>query len=284
MDTKVTEDCSKGQNSPCESIDASPLKVYNSSGVEGGFGLGQRSNQMSKTSTLALALACALFIAMRSVPAFAQAGGNGNQPQQMAFTPEQLQSEVSGLAHDLDDPNYDYSKVPDRMRQIFQDFRSVTQDMDPDRAQAFRQQMFQQIMPVMQRNMAKIQAAMQFSFVNNLQEPMGCSDDEFQALKPSLLKVVQAAQADQMANFRGFGGGGQGQGQQNLTPLQQATQDLQTALDDASSTPDSISSKVDAVRLAKDKADQDLKAAREELRQLLTIRQEAVLVTQGLLD
>jgi hypothetical protein len=242
---------------------------------------------MSKRSSLALVLACALLIAMRSVPVFAQAGGNGNQPQQMAFTPEQLQSEVSSLAHDLDDPNYDYSKVPDRMRQIFQDFRSVTQDMDPDRAQAFRQQMFQQIMPVMQRNMAKIQAAMQFSFVNNLQEPMGCSDDEFQALKPSLLKVVQAAQADQMANFRGFGGG-QGQGQQNrpqnLPPLQQAIMDLQTALDDASSTPDSISSKVDAVRLAKDKADQDLKAAREELRQLLTIRQEAVLVTEGLLD
>ena len=250
---------------------------------------------MSRIIKLALA-ACAILAVLRCAPVLAQAGGNGNngngnnnQQQQMAFTPEQLQSEVTQLARDLDDPNYDYSQVPDRMRQIFQDFRAVTQNMDPDRAQQFRQQLFMQIFPVIQRNQAKIQAAMQFAYIKNLQEPLGCSDDEFAALKPSLLKVVQAIQASQLMGFgRPPGGGGPPgqaqQQQQNLTPLQQAVQALQTALSDDSSTQDSINSKVDAVRLAKDKAQQDLKNAREELRALLTIRQEAYLVSEGLLD
>jgi hypothetical protein len=252
---------------------------------------------MSKFIRFALMM-CFILVSFRAAPLLAQAGGNGNangnngdQQQPHAYTPGQLQDEVNQLARDLDDPNYDYSLAPARIRQIFQDFGQLRQTMDPDEFRQFAQQLMTQFRPVMQRNQAKLQMAFQYDYIKGLQEPLGCSDDEFAALRPSLLKVVQAEQNVQTARAGGFGGGpgGPGGGQnrnpnQALTPIQQALSDLQTALDDQSSTQDSINSKVDALRLAKDKAEQDLKNAREELRTLLTIRQEAYLVTEGLLD
>jgi hypothetical protein len=236
-----------------------------------------------------LAIAFVALIGLRVASIHAQALPPGGQPA-AAFTPQQLQDEVSQLANDLDDPNYDYSKVPARMRQIFQDFGQVTSNMDPDRAQQFRMQLFQQIMPAIQRNQQKIQDAMQTDFVNQLQPDLQCTDEEFAALRPTLVKVVQAMRSTQGNGFGrgpgGPGGGGPQQNQQKLSPVQQAMQDLQAVLTDSetSSNNDEIQSKVDALRLAKDKAQQDLKIARDELRGLLTVRQEAMLVVDGILD
>jgi hypothetical protein len=245
-----------------------------------------------------------LSVAMGARIAAAQANRPDNQPQQQQQQPDRivtqtgLQQEVHQLAADLDDPNYDYSKAPDRIRQAFQDMRTVTNNMDPDEARQFRMDLMQQVLPVFQRNQAKIQKAMQMAFLKDLQEPLGASDDEFAVIRPLLEKVVDAMRESDggAARFRRFNGFGGPPGQQNnntqnpapnapaLSPVDQATQDLQTAVDDPSVNSDVIKTRLDTLRQAKSKATQDLTVARDALRAVLTVRQEAVLVDRGVLD
>lgn len=222
----------------------------------------------------------------------------GNQdPQPQAYTPEQVRQEVRQLIVNLDDPNYDYSKVPAQMRQIFVDFRSVSNSMDPDQAAQMRRDLFQQVMPAIQRNQAKIQHAMQDDFLKQLQEPLGSSDEEFAALLPLLEKVADAMRESTggTVRFRNMGGPGGPNGNapqvnnsqwnnQNLSAVDQATLDLQTALDDPNTNDDVVRTKLDTLRQVKAKAKEDLTVARNELRSLLTVRQEGILVDRGLMD
>jgi hypothetical protein len=230
----------------------------------------------------------------------ARAGAQANSNSNSTASPGQVREEVRQLIRDLNDPNYDYSKVPERMREVFQDFRAATSSMDPDQAQQFRGDLFQQLFPVLQANAQKIQEAIRMSFLNSLQKPLECSDDEFAAIRPYLEKVVDAWQAMQIGRFRPPTPNSSSTGNNNqggaapqrprtmmglpLSPMQQAAQDLQTAIDDPSSSGDLIKTKLDTLRQAQIKAQQDLTVARQQLKDLLTQRQEGVLVEYGLLD
>ncbi|MGA2440110.1 MAG: hypothetical protein ABSH08_04080 [Tepidisphaeraceae bacterium] len=206
-------------------------------------------------------------------------------------TQYQVEQEARQFAADLDDPNFDEAKLPKLMQQVFQDFRTVNQNMDPDQAQQWRQSIFQQLGPIIQRNQQKMMKAGRVARLLSLQEPLGASDEEFAAILPALEKVADAQLEAQggMARFRNFGGPpGQGtngpQSNQNLSPVDKASSELQAVVDDVNSNPDLIKNKLDTLRDAKAKASQDLLVARNALRSLLTVRQEAVLVAQGMLD
>jgi hypothetical protein len=222
-------------------------------------------------------------------------GGNGpgqQQQQQQAPPPSQYQveQEIKQVMADIDDPNFDEAKLPKLIQQAFQDVRTVTQSMDPDQAQQWRMSTMQPYFEVMQRNQAKIQKAMQTAFLLNLQEPLGASDDEFAAILPSLEKVSDALRDSQggvqrfRTMFRQQGQTNQAPPIQQPSPVDQAATDLQTTLDDPNSSDDLIKNKLQILREAKSKATQDLTVARDQLRSLLTVRQEAVLVTRGILD
>jgi hypothetical protein len=226
-----------------------------------------------------LTIFCGLSMSLITLPARAQ-----DAP---VATPAQVREEVHQLITDMQDPNYDFSKIPDRMRQTFEDFRAATQSMDPDTSQQFRQELTQ-LMPVIMQNQQKIQDAMRLAFLKSLQEPLGCSDDEFSAIRPYLAKVVDAWQASQVNRFRPPRNVTQGANNPppagSVSPVQQAATDLQSTLEDANANPDLIKNKLDILRQAQDKAKQDLTVARKQLQALLTERQEAVLVEYGLLD
>jgi len=90
----------------------------------------------------------------------------------------------------------------------------------------------------------------------------------------------------------GGGRGGRGGGGNTATLMISASNsgvavalaDLQAALQD-NSTPDVvIKQKLEVLRVAKAKADEELKAARLELQGLVTLRQEAILIWQGYLE
>jgi hypothetical protein len=66
--------------------------------------------------------------------------------------------------------------------------------------------------------------------------------------------------------------------------IAKAMADLQTALADKKSTPETLEEKIGAVRLARQKAKDKLDLARKDLLELLTLDQEAVLVSLGYLD
>jgi len=66
--------------------------------------------------------------------------------------------------------------------------------------------------------------------------------------------------------------------------VQQKLDDLRQSLRDKSTNPDEIKTKLDAYRAAKSAAGDELSKARDQLKQNLTPRQEAVLVAMGVLE
>ena len=135
----------------------------------------------------------------------------------------------------------------------------------------------------------------QQQMMDRLKSDLGTTDDEFTAIQPKLEKVMQAARDSRVNPFggrnRGRGGGGNG-GDANgggqptppESPLATAVADLKKVTDDKDAKPDDIKAKLEAVRAAKKAAMDDLAKAQEDLKSVLTQRQEAVLVERGMLD
>src|SRR5436309_1881660 len=129
---------------------------------------------------------------------------------------------------------------------------------------------------------------------DRLKEQLGTNEDEWKVLQPKVQKVFDA-QRDAGRGFgfggmgrRGGGGGGGGFGgggggsDQPQSAVAKAQQDLRTTLDNKSASADEISAKLTALRDARTKARADLEAAQKELKEVLTARQEAVLVSMGM--
>lgn len=135
-----------------------------------------------------------------------------------------------------------------------------------------------------------------------LKESLGATDEEFKALQPKIEKV----QSLQRSNFGGFGfgrggggrgpggggpgggnnpgGGGGGTAQPPANPVQTAGNELRTTLENKDATAADIKAKLDALRAAKAKNREELVKAQTELKELLSQRQEAVLVQRGVLE
>lgn len=157
-------------------------------------------------------------------------------------------------------------------------------------------------------------AQMRQRFADRMKEALGVSDDEWKALQPRIEKVQQLRRD---ASGRGFGPGGaggpppgfgggpggpQGQGgpggpppgafggpggpqrDQSPSPVQQKVNELRETLDNKDAKPDEIKAKLVALRDARAKARADLAKAQDELRDLLTVRQESVMVMMGMLE
>jgi len=75
-----------------------------------------------------------------------------------------------------------------------------------------------------------------------------------------------------------------GRNEQPKTELEQKSRELRELLRDDKADVDQIKAKLSAVRASKERTARELAGARQTLRQLMTLRQEAVLVLNGLLD
>jgi hypothetical protein len=128
-----------------------------------------------------------------------------------------------------------------------------------------------------------------------MKEVMGATDAEWQVLQPKIDKVQQLQQAASSRGGMGMmfsRGGDQDRGRDggsrssdaSTTPVQQKSRDLQASLDNKEAKPEELKAKLAALREARQKAKADLTKAQEELRELLTVRQEAVLVMMGTLE
>jgi hypothetical protein len=124
--------------------------------------------------------------------------------------------------------------------------------------------------------------------LDRIKEQLGSTDDEWKVLQPKIEKVMDA----QMAGFGGggFGRGGRGGGNNGgdnappPTPTAKAAMELRTLLENKDASADDIKAKLAALREARAKTKADLDAARKDLKEVLTQRQEAVLVTNGMLE
>lgn len=131
-----------------------------------------------------------------------------------------------------------------------------------------------------------------------MRERLGASEEEWKVLQPRIEKV-QNAQRAYSAGGRGFGGGpggpggpggrtrGGGDNNQPTTPespVAKAASDLRTVTENKEAAAPDVKAKLDAYRAAKAKAKEELAAAQKELTELVTPRQEAILVSMGTLD
>jgi hypothetical protein len=120
------------------------------------------------------------------------------------------------------------------------------------------------------------------------------TDDEWKVLEPLIEKAQTAQRGAGGGGGRGFGGGrGGNNGGGATTPAgttggearpASESQQLRDALQNESTSPAEIKAKLTAVRESRKKSQAELTAAREELRKVVTARQEAVLVSIGVLD
>jgi hypothetical protein len=139
---------------------------------------------------------------------------------------------------------------------------------------------------------------------DRMKELMGTSDDEWKALQPRIEKVQQL-QRD-ATNFGGmgllmdFGGGGGGGGRgrgfggpgggggggadRQPSAAQLKNTELVDVVKNKTSSPEQLKEKLAAAKAARAQAKAELAKAQEELRELLTVRQEAVLTAIGTLD
>jgi hypothetical protein len=133
-------------------------------------------------------------------------------------------------------------------------------------------------------------AAMRERYMTQLKEQLGSPDEEWKLLQPKLDKVLTVQRETRTrGNFGGRTRGGSTQ-DANAQPAQPqsavaaASDDLRKAVADKSTSPEDLAKKIATLREAKEKAKADLAAAQKELRELLSARQEAVLITNGILD
>jgi hypothetical protein len=125
------------------------------------------------------------------------------------------------------------------------------------------------------------------------------NDDEWQVISGAISKVIDAEMESRTARFGGFGGGRSrrsrdGNSNSSSTSSSDSSRrrfgpepspeaaDLQKAIDDKASTDD-IKAKLAKLREANAAKEAKLDAAREDLKKLLTTRQEAIAVAGGLL-
>jgi Spy/CpxP family protein refolding chaperone len=127
---------------------------------------------------------------------------------------------------------------------------------------------------------------------DRLKAQLGVTDDEYKALQPKIEAVMTAQRSTRGGGFgggrnRGGNGGTPAAADPNApppTPTQAATTALQATLDNKDAKPEEIKEKLTALRDARAKAKEELAKAQADLKELLTQRQEAVLVNMGLLD
>ena len=138
-----------------------------------------------------------------------------------------------------------------------------------------------------------------------MQELFGATDAKWKILGPRVMKVQELSREvggggrggmmfGGMGRRGGFGGPGgpggdqpggrQGAPGREQTEVEKATESLQTLLENTSATPEQIKNQLTTLRAAKEKAKQQLAVAQQELRQIITLRQEAQCVMMGMLD
>jgi len=121
----------------------------------------------------------------------------------------------------------------------------------------------------------------------DMKQELGVTDDEWTALSPKLQKVL-SLQRDIKDGGRGGPPGGpkasDGETPEPMSDLAKATQALAAILLNKDAPVADIKAAIQAVRDARAKAKTALEQAQKELKELVTVRQEAILLQKGLLD
>ena len=129
---------------------------------------------------------------------------------------------------------------------------------------------------------------MQERMMGMLKDRMGATDKEWTVVKPRLEKVMELSQNGRNNGMRSMFGrgrrGGREEAQTPTEPIQIASDALQKTLDKEAPSAAEIKAKLAALRGAREKNKQQLVIAQQKLKEVLTVKQEAMLVMTGMLE
>ena len=131
---------------------------------------------------------------------------------------------------------------------------------------------------------------MQNMIIQRLKQLMGATDEEWTVLGPKVLTVYTLVSSQtrgmQMRSLMGdFNQGRGGMSNQTASDTSDKTiEELQTLLASENTTTTQLRNKISEVRKAKEESIQKLAKAQKELRELLSLKQEATLISVGLLE
>jgi Spy/CpxP family protein refolding chaperone len=124
-------------------------------------------------------------------------------------------------------------------------------------------------------------------YMDRLKERMAASEDEWKVIQPKLQKVMDARRETMSSMFGGFrrrGSDNNSSDNSKQSAVEQASKELRDVLDNKDAKPEEINAKLTAYREARNKARETLASAQKDLKDVLSARQEAVLVSSGMLD
>lgn len=144
-------------------------------------------------------------------------------------------------------------------------------------------------------NLDEMQARMMGFF----KERLKVDDEEWKVVEPRLKKVMtmgmqaRGGGLSMLGRGRGPGGpggppggdaGGPPQPPPDESEVGKASRAIRDLIEKDDAKPDQINAALETLRAARKKAQNELDAARKELRELLTLKQEATLVAMGILE
>ena len=131
-------------------------------------------------------------------------------------------------------------------------------------------------------------AQMRARMLERMKEVLACGDEEWTVLQPRLEKVMtlsrEARSGSSMRVLFSRRRRQESSESQPQSAVAKAAGDLGKTLENKEAKPEEIKAKLTALREAREKAKQDLAKAQAELREIITQRQEALLVLMGTLD
>lgn len=130
-------------------------------------------------------------------------------------------------------------------------------------------------------------AAMQQRMLDRTKEQFGSTDEEWKAIEPLVKKVNEARVASMVGMFggrggRGGAGGGGGRGGFGGEPSAESTALTEAVEKDA--PKEDLKAKMAAFRKAKAAKEAELKTAQDNLKKVLTTKQEAIALQMGLVQ
>jgi hypothetical protein len=201
----------------------------------------------------------------------------------------------------------DLAKDPERLRQAMSDQRQVQEVlklMESDAVQQYFRdptkiaELMTEINPEQIRQVIQavdpsiIRKAAMARYMERLRQQLGASEEEWKVLEPKVDKLLQAQQ-EVRAGLRGIGGGGGFSGGRGgflggnsgePSEVEQAAAALREAARDPDLPARDTALALKDYRSAREKARQRVADAQRELKELLTQRQEAILLMNGLLE
>ena len=144
---------------------------------------------------------------------------------------------------------------------------------------------------------------MRARMAERMKEQLGAKDEEWKVIEPKLQKVMELSrQVDRPGRGMFFGRGTrrrpgadaeterrprrgpEAASGREMSAVETAADVLQKVLESESAKPEEIKAKLTGLRAAREKAKQDLAKAQQDLKQILTVKQEATLVLGGILN